>query len=331
MQRDVFTLRPATDDDKPIVLDLVCQSDMEIVGSSNFDMSEVEYVFGMPRFNPMHDLQLAFDAATGRPIAFGFVFAHRSVPVRPWGWAWTHPDFRGRGVGTALLTWMIDRAKHVVNLVPPEARIVLEIGTSDTLTDSMRLLEEHGFTAERSAYTMRIDFDSAPDVPDLPVGLRYITYAEQPDKILFARARQAGFADHRGALDEPLEVVVERIERDAAGEDFDPNLWFLAMDGDEPAGLAFNTMKDDEYPDAGYVDSLAVLPAYRKQGLGLILLKKSFAELYARGRRAVVLGVDGSSLTGAVRLYERAGMHIHRRTPVYELELRAGIELTKQA
>jgi ribosomal protein S18 acetylase RimI-like enzyme len=30
------------------------------------------------------------------------------------------------------------------------------------------------------------------------------------------------------------------------------------------------------------------------------------------------LDADAESLTGAVRLYERAGMHIHKRREVYE-------------
>jgi hypothetical protein len=37
--------------------------------------------------------------------------------------------------------------------------------------------------------------------------------------------------------------------------------------------------------------------------------------------------VDASSLTGAVRLYERAGMHVARQYDRYEKELRSGKEL----
>ena len=37
------------------------------------------------------------------------------------------------------------------------------------------------------------------------------------------------------------------------------------------------------------------------------------------------------NLTGATRLYERAGMHVARIYVSYEKELRAGIELSTQA
>jgi mycothiol synthase len=225
---------------------------------------------------------------------------------------------------------MKERAELSKTLVPPEARIVLEIGASEKIPTIAELLTEKGFTSGRALYTMRIELDAAPEVPDLPDDLRFVTYAERPDIELFSRARKAGFADHRGAVDEPLDATIERTQQEIEDTEFDPTLWFLAMDGDEPAGLAFNSMKDDEYPDAGYVASLAVLPNYRKRGIAYTLLKKSFAELHARGHRTVILGVDGSSLTGAVRLYERAGMHIHHRTFVYEREIRAGVELSKQ-
>ncbi len=327
---DLFTLKPATPDDMDTLVELVRGCDTENIGASNFDRSEVEYMYNMPRFDPARDIRVALDSLTGQPIGFAFIFATRSLPVRPWAWGWTRPEFRGRGVGTALLNWMLERSELSKTLVPPEARIVLEVAASERVPDIADLLTNNGFITQRASYTMWIELAESPAVPALPDGLHFVTYAQRPEVELFARARKAGFADHRGAVDEPLAASIERTQQDIDGDDFDPELWILAMDGDEPAGLAFNSMKDDEYPDCGYVASLAVLPNYRKRGLGLTLLKKSFAELYARGHRAVNLGVDGSSITGAVRLYERAGMQIRHRTFIYEREIRPGVELSKQ-
>ena len=70
---------------------------------------------------------------------------------------------------------------------------------------------------------------------------------------------------------------------------------------------------------------------WRKRGIGLALLRHSFNEFYRRGRRKVGLGVDAQSLTGALRLYEGAGMHIHQTFDQYEKELRAGIEISVQS
>ncbi len=326
----LYALHPATEADMDDLVELIRAADHEAIGQSNFDRSEIEYIYHSPRFDPARDICIARDSLSGQAVGYGLVFATRAVPVRPWGWGWTRPDARGKGIGSAIVQWMIDRARQCEAQVPPQARVVLEVGTPDRLTDSIQLLENLGFTTDRSAYAMLIDLDSEPEVPALPDGLRFITFAEKPDVELFARARKQGFADHRGAVDEPIEAVIERVKHEVEDSHFVPELWMMAMDGDQPAGIAYNATKNDEYADTGWVDSLAVMPAYRKQGLGYTLLKKSFAEFYARGFRKVGLGVDGSSLTGAVRLYERAGMHIARRTRIYELEIRPGVELSKQ-
>jgi len=61
------------------------------------------------------------------------------------------------------------------------------------------------------------------------------------------------------------------------------------------------------------------------------LLRHSFNEFYQRGNRKVGLGVDAENLTGALRLYEKAGMHIYRQYNSYEKELRAGKEISVQS
>jgi ribosomal protein S18 acetylase RimI-like enzyme len=83
-------------------------------------------------------------------------------------------------------------------------------------------------------------------------------------------------------------------------------------------------------PDLGYVNTLGVVRPWRRRGVALALLHHSFRELAERGKRRVALGVDGSSLTGAVRLYEKAGMHIARERVMFEKELRPGRDLTTQ-
>jgi ribosomal protein S18 acetylase RimI-like enzyme len=81
----------------------------------------------------------------------------------------------------------------------------------------------------------------------------------------------------------------------------------------------------------GWVDVLGVRRKWRQRGLGLALLLHSFAALRRMGAERVGLGVDSGSLTGATRLYTRAGMKLDREVALYELELRPGRELGTQA
>jgi len=106
-------------------------------------------------------------------------------------------------------------------------------------------------------------------------------------------------------------------------EGFDPTLWFLACEGQQIAGMCLcNYWIGD-----GFVDTLAVRRPWRRLGLGLALLHQSFGAFYQRQTRTVKLMVDSQNLTGATRLYERAGMHITQLYYTYEKELRPGKEL----
>jgi ribosomal protein S18 acetylase RimI-like enzyme len=103
----------------------------------------------------------------------------------------------------------------------------------------------------------------------------------------------------------------------------------VAYAGKEIAGMALNTLWAFDGSDEGYVMTLGVRRPWRKQGLGLALLQHSFGKHYRRGKRRVALHLDASNLTGALRLYERAGMEIHRQSDLLEKEIRPGIELEK--
>ena len=89
--------------------------------------------------------------------------------------------------------------------------------------------------------------------------------------------------------------------------------------------------EDDRRPGVGYVDMVGVRREYRRRGLAQAMLRRSFVLYWDRGQRSVGLGVDGESLTHAVALYEKVGMHIHRRLMCYEKVLRDGVELAKVA
>jgi len=98
---------------------------------------------------------------------------------------------------------------------------------------------------------------------------------------------------------------------------FDPTLWFVAEKGDDLAGILIGRAPENE-PGVGWVRILGVVPEHRRRGLGQALLRHSFREFADRGFDAVGLGVDAESPTGAVRVYERAGMHVERTNLIYE-------------
>jgi ribosomal protein S18 acetylase RimI-like enzyme len=84
-------------------------------------------------------------------------------------------------------------------------------------------------------------------------------------------------------------------------------------------------------PEAGDVMELAVRRPWRRHGIAMALLHHSFAALWQRGKKSVMLGVDADSLTGATRLYQKVGMRIVHKWYIYQKELLPGLELSTQA
>ncbi|MFN8538009.1 MAG: GNAT family N-acetyltransferase [Thermomicrobiales bacterium] len=72
------------------------------------------------------------------------------------------------------------------------------------------------------------------------------------------------------------------VGADGAGG-VDPALWFLAWDGDEVAGVALNYVAPAT--GIGWVDHLGVRRLWRRTGLGMALLRHSFASFRARRPR----------------------------------------------
>ena len=90
----------------------------------------------------------------------------------------------------------------------------------------------------------------------------------------------------------------------------------------EIAGYTICRWERPGEPEVGHLRDLGVRRPWRRRGIAASLLGHSFAEFQRLGKRKVSLGVDSTSLTGADRLYERAGMRAIQRSLIYEKELR---------
>ncbi len=123
--------------------------------------------------------------------------------------------------------------------------------------------------------------------------------------------------------------MLEYIKHMIATDPFhDPSLWFAAFDGDQMAAICLCDPRIGAREDTALVNILGVRREWRKKGLGLAFLRHAFGEFYRRGIPRAILGVDAGSLTGATRLYERAGMKVERVQNTYAKVLREGKDLT---
>ena len=237
--------------------------------------------------------------------------------MHPWIWGRVHPDYSGNGIGTFMLQWAEQRAMKALDGLAPDLRFAPRVGIYHQATESQKLFEDMGYGYIRSFYEMLIEMDSIPPEPLWPEGITIRTYNPETDAEAVYRADEDVFQDHFGYVEQPFEEGFERFIHMMTGHnEFDPSLWYLAMEsapqgyGNEIAGICLCRPYAYDNPDIGYVSSLGVRRSWRKRGLGLAFLQHAFGEFYRRGKRKVSLGVDAENLTGALRLYEKAGMHI---------------------
>jgi ribosomal protein S18 acetylase RimI-like enzyme len=176
-----------------------------------------------------------------------------------------------------------------------------------------------GYRPIRGSWTMEVEFGvEAPAEPVVPDGIEIRTYRHPEDEARVHEAAQEAFADHWAFHPSPLESWREFAVNVS---NFDPDLWLVAWAGDEVAGASLNYPERSGDPGHGWIGTLAVRRPWRRRGIGEVLLRRSFAVLHARGLRKVRLSVDAENTTGATRLYERAGMHVLRRSNTWERAL----------
>jgi mycothiol synthase len=325
-----FTARGATPEDLEAVITLINRWSHSVIGQD--ELSDLELLrddLQSPGFNMEEDIRLIF-APNGQLAGYLEVWTTSKPPVHPWVWGRVDPDYEDQGIGTWMMQWAEQRALQALPNVPAELRFAPRVSTYREAHRAKKLFEDLGYQQVRSFYNMLIEMDAPVPEPEFPLGITLRTYNKGTDAEAVFRAQTDSFRDHYGFVEQPFEEGLKRWIHFWENESSDPTLLFIAMDEDQIAGINLCRPQSFDDPEMGWVGVLGVRRAWRKRGLGLALLRHSFNEFYRRGKRKVGLGVDAENLTGALRLYENAGMHVHQTFDQYEKELRPGTEISTQ-
>ena len=329
-----FTMRPAQMEDAEAVTDMLNAYSRYLLDMEKFKTKDIITDWTLPAF----DLQTCTRVVVspdGRLVGYAELWDVIEPFVKKNLWARVHPAFLGIGIGSALVTWAEEQSRRWIDRAPLDARVVFHVSANILDAKADDLFEHLGFSHIRTFWRMVIELQEEPRSPAWPEGISVRSIVGGQEERLAISAVYESFQDHWGFVPEPVEAYVDRwLYYINHNEDYDPDLWFMAVDasngsGEQVAGISLCSKKSFDDPGLGWVGSLGVRRPWRKQGLGLALLQHSFVELYRRGQRRIGLGVDAGSLTGATRLYEKAGMHSDPRLTMdlYEKELRPGADL----
>ena len=218
------------------------------------------------------------------------------------------PEHIGRGLGTALLELIEQRARELT----PQGRLTNGVIAANRA--AVALLEQNGYHPIRHFYRMAIELSEPPPEPRWPAGLEPRSFDREHAEA-FHDATEDAFADEWRHEPEPFDHWRRRRLDDPGAS---PDLWLTVHDHDE---IAATLICDEHRYEMGWIASAGVRKSWRRRGLGLALIHHAFTEFWRRGQRTIGLGVDAENPTGATRLYERAGMHQVLDAVVYEKQL----------
>lgn len=294
-----YHARPPTLEDAPAVAAMIADYERDVFGHT--EMSEAWLLDDWTGVD-LSEQAVVIIGPDGGIAASADILDRADVSFSIYGYV--HPEQRGHGLENALIEWGESWARDHMPSEPDETPIIVQhyVPAGDERT--RQWLVERGYEPVRAFYMMEMSLDEEPASPVWPEDITIRAFKPGQDERPTFKTVEESFQDHWGHTPGSYQGFLQATETDS----FDPDLWFLAFDGDEVAGICLNKIIDG----SGWVETLGVRRPWRGRGLGLALLQHSIGELYRREAPAVGLSVDAESLTGAPRIFERAGMRVKR-------------------
>ena len=232
------------------------------------------------------------------------------------------PEVRRRGIGRALFRENLRRAAERAAGEPEGQAAVVRSHMEETEAGHRALLDQHGFEPIRWFFLMRRS--TAGEIPDtpLPEGIELRPVTSDQHRAIFEAEREA-FLDHWAAREQTEEDFRLTFGR----EELDTDLWVVAWDGDDVAGVVQNWIWAEENAQLGvargWLEHISVRRPWRRRGLARAITAEALRRLALAGMTDAMLGVDADSPTGALGLYEGLGFEVEQRSQVYRRPLRS--------
>jgi mycothiol synthase len=289
--------RPLRETDLDAVVAMVNTCELHDTGELMLERADLVADAGAEGFDPSADWIGVFDG--DRIVGSGILERRHRLFTD------VHPDARGRGVGAWLRTWSEDRARAAGS-----AEVVQVI--DDRREDVASMLTAAGYTPQGTSWILRMDHPDRLARPAPPPGIELrASRPEDEDDVLLLFER--AFSEWPGR--QPTSPATWRAmvtER----EGFEPEDLIVALADGAVVGGAFLIDADEIW-----VDKLAVAGGFRHRGIARALLLTAFGRSFDRGYTWTSLSTD--SRTGALSVYERIGMRIHRSFTRYGREVSA--------
>ena len=285
---DGLTSRILTMDDARAVFDVHGAQELEDIGRVEIELADIVSDWSRPSWDIATHTIGILDGA--RLVAYG------EITSRDRGDAGVHPDYRRRGIGTAIARWMQHTSTELGGT--GYGSPVPEGSAGD------RLLEKLGYRIRWTSWVLTLPEGRQIEHRALPEG--YAIRTARPDEYPAVHdVKEDAFLEWSVRDREPYDDFhASTIRRPG----FEPWNIRVVTDPDETiVGFALVIVAGDP-PTEAYIDQLAVRKDQRHRGLAQALLVDAFA--LGREHGAPRSGLSTDSRTGALTLYQKVGMEV---------------------
>ena len=268
--------------------------------------------------DPYQDM--VFAEVDGKVVGYGRVWWSQAVNGKRIysSFAFLKPAWRHKGIRRAMLRHNERRSRQIAADHPQDGERWLEGWTSATEEHWESLLVDEGYQPVRYAFDMvRPDLENIPDLP-LPEGLEVRPVPPEQYRAVFDAAKEAFRDSWEFSEDWFSEEDFEAWQQEST---FQPELWQVAWDGDQVAGMVQNFVNEAENKEygrqRGYTEGICVRRPWRRRGLARALIARSFRVIKDLGMTEAALGVDAENISGALHLYKSMGFGVVKRYTTY--------------
>jgi ribosomal protein S18 acetylase RimI-like enzyme len=231
---------------------------------------------------------------------------------------WILPEWRGQGIGTAMLHWLEVRIRQLAAAEHPNEKCEFAANASSTEREATALLLNEGYYAGYTMLEMGLDASTPAAMHSLPAGNEVRPVLPEHYALVAESVREAYQNEYeRGRFSEEFDFDTVAYAAELSQPKHDPALWQVAWDGDQVAGQVLSVIEKGR----AEVFEVSVRPAWRRRGLGRALVSRAVHGLRARGVDVIRLHTNASFPTRARDLYQSVGFRVLKEFPRYRKPL----------
>lgn len=232
------------------------------------------------------------------------------------------PEYRRKGIGSALLDWQLARARQLLaeshRCVP--GRIVAN--AEENLPDSVHMLVSRGFRPQRWYFDLRRDLSIEIPTVALEHNLEIVPWSEELDEQC-RLAHNDAYEIHWGS--EPSSPETWAQDR----RYLIPEWSFLALDKSSDRAKVVGYLLSGRYEQdweslgwtEGYIDMLGVRQQWRNRGIATALVSHAMAVYKQDGIEYAAVGVDASAPSKTYGLFSTLSFEPIRSETMFTIEI----------